>query len=56
VHKLFKGGIHQIICNIGPSLWISSADGCIAKVNKKNMLFEEEVQLGGGPVTSLAKS
>ena len=37
-------------------MWISTANGCVAKVNKKNFAFEEEVQLGSGPIVSMMKT
>ena len=37
-------------------MWISTANGCIGKVNKKTFAFEEEVQLGGGPIVSMMKT
>ena len=55
VHKIFRGGIHQI--NLAfDSLVCSTAQGMLGKVNKSTMVFEEEVNLQGGPVVSLTNS
>jgi len=35
---------------------VSTASGMLGKVNKKTMVFEEEVNLQGGPVVSLTNS
>ena len=56
VHKIFRGGIHQINAAFGDGLIISTAAGTLARVNKKSMLFEEEVDLQGGPIVSLTNS
>ena len=45
-----------MICSLGPSLWVATANGCIAKVHKKTFAFEEEAQLGGGSVVSMMKT
>ena len=45
VHKIFYGGIHQINCALPNSLVVSTAQGCIGKVNRKTMVFDEEVNL-----------
>jgi hypothetical protein len=55
VHRIFKGGIFQINCTFG-SLIVSCANGCIAKINKKTMVFEEERQLNSGAVVALTSS
>ena len=55
VHKIFRGGIHQI--NLAfDSIVCSTAQGMLGKVNKATMVFEEEVNLQGGPVVSLTNS
>jgi len=56
MHRLFKGGIHQINSFFGTHLLVSCADGNLAKINRKSFLFEEEVQLNGGPIVSLTNS
>lgn len=44
VHKIFRGGIHQI--NLAfDSIICSTASGMLGRVNKKTMVFEEEVNL-----------
>ena len=45
-----------MICSLGPSLWVAAANGCVAKVHKKTFGFEEEVQLGSGPIVSMMKT
>lgn len=45
-----------MICSLGPSLWVATANGSIGKVHKKTFAFEEEAQLGGGPVVSMMKT
>jgi hypothetical protein len=37
-------------------LIVSTAKGCIGRINKKTMIFEEEINLDGGPVVSLTNS
>ena len=45
-----------MICGLGPSLWVAAANGCVAKIHKKTFAFEEEVQLGSGPIVSMMKT
>lgn len=55
VKRLFKGGIFSINCDF-PSLIVACANGSLATINKKTLLFEEESPLGCGPIVSLASS
>lgn len=43
VHKIFRGGIHQINAVFGNSLIVSTAEGVLGRINKKTMVFEEEI-------------
>ena len=56
VQKIFHGGIHQINVAFDNSLIVSTAQGFIGRVNRKTMVFEEEVNLANGPVVSLTNS
>ena len=55
VKKIFKGGVYQINTYFS-KLFVSCADGTIAKIDKQSMIFEEEAQLEGGPITSITNS
>ena len=56
VNKIYPGGIHQINCAFDNSLILSTAAGILARVNKKTLIFEEEVNLMNGPIVSLTNS
>jgi hypothetical protein len=55
VGKIFKGGVSSLCCSFS-SIFVGCSNGNLAKVDKKTMLFEEEVQLMGGPICSVASS
>ena len=56
VHKIFRGGIHQINLHFGNSIIVSTASGTLGRINKRTMVFEEEANLQGGPIVSLTNS
>lgn len=55
VAKIFKGGVCNLNCFFS-ALFVGCSNGNLAKVDKQSLLFQEEIQLMGGPVCSVANS
>ncbi len=55
VGKIFKGGVNCINGAFN-HIFVGCQVGTLAKMDKKTFLFQEEVQIGQGPINALANS